>query len=446
MKFNKNISYLQLSFTYLEQKNDSVTCVKNPFKSKDIREKLKFQSASYLSSQCSERQMNVELDSKVEKFKFKQWQQKVIMDARITHRCTTAACNFEGSTRMKRIMEDTRKYKLMTLEDLELICLNRGCRALPCAKHYQPKNGISEAGIQKAPVLHPPFDVAVIKGCSKSKDGVPIEGNKKSKGGLEACGILFQRMGMFYSQTSKQEKNVVDVKMKGATKSTNMRNPYPKSAVLCFPWKKVLLGRSAKAKKKKSSSHYKMVASSSRPAVDPINSEFVYNAKLLLRFKCKSKPTRSKSEVNPTNSDKMSKSVTSLPRDPKCTGQVVQALPEEPYCNKRVGQTLTSTPIVSNKSGFTVKASKIDERNEKNFFTNITKRRSGWKVPAPGGLRGGHPWSQKNTSAQIGVLQQLDYQAETEIGHTLTPAEKVLLFDRFSPEYVLSRIQQVWSF
>ena len=62
-------------------------------------------------------------------------------------------------------------------------------------------------------------------------------------------------------------------------------------------------------------------------------------------------------------------------------------------------------------------------------------------MPAPGGLRGGHPFS--------GVMQQLDYQAETEIGHTLTSTEKDLLFSRFSLELVLSRIHKVcylWFF
>ena len=135
---------MQPSIKSQEQKQYSATKVEHPFKSKDIREKLKknpiakfkFQSTSYISSNYSERQMNVELDSIVQKLKFKQWQQKVIRDARVNNRCTTAACIFEDSPRIQRIMEDAGNYKLLTLEDLELICLNRGCRALPCAKHY----------------------------------------------------------------------------------------------------------------------------------------------------------------------------------------------------------------------------------------------------------------------------------------------------------------------
>ena len=84
--------------------------------------------------------------------------------------------------------------------------------------------------------------------------------------------------------------------------------------------------------------------------------------------------------------------------------------------------------------------------NEKIFINNIARRKSGWKVPAPGGLRGGHPWSSMSTSANTRVIEQIDYRAETEIGHALTHIEKTLLFGRFSPEFVFSRIQKACPF
>ena len=373
--------------------------------------------------------MNVELDSIVQKLKFKQWQQKVIRDARVNNRCTTAACTFEDSPRIQRIMEDAGNYKLLTLEDLELICLNRGCQASPCLNHYQPQTRIDDGGIQKA------FEMAVFEGYTKSKDGVPIEGSRKSKGGVAAIGILFQKMDKFYSQTVKQEKNQVHVKNKVVKKCTHLPNHYSKSTVFGFPWKKVLLGRSSKSnKKKKNSSHYKMTASSSRPDVDPINSLLVHNGKLLFRFKSRNKPVLPKSEVKPTRTNDLLKAVSE--------GSVPSSL-RKPYCGIQIGQTLPDTPIFSNKSVFSERACTIDQKDKKNCFANSTSRRSGWKVPAPGGLRGGHPGSPTRSFPSMRAMEQLDYHAETEIGHALTPTEKSLLFSRFSLELVLSRIRQV---
>ena len=386
--------------------------------------KINLQSTSYLSSYCYERKMDAEFDSTVWKLKLKEWQRMVIRDARVNYRCTTAVCNFEDSPRIQRVMEDVGSYKLLTLEDLELICLNRGCRAIPCVKYYQPHTGIDDGSVLKAQVFLPSSGMAVFQGSSQSKDGVPIEGSKKSKDGVAAIGILFQNMNKFYSQTTKQVKNKVQVKKKVANKCTNLPNPYRKSTVLSFPWKKILLGRSCKTnKKKKIISHYEMIASSSRPEVDPINSQLVYNEKLLFRFKSKNRTVLYKSELKPMRTDHLFKSY-------------VPSSLREPNCGMEIGQTLPS-----NKSAFTERTCNINQKNVKNCFANITSRRSGWKVPAPGGLRGGHPFS--------GVMQQLDYQAETEIGHTLTSTEKDLLFSRFSLELVLSRIHQVcylWFF
>ena len=371
-----------------------------------------------MSSKCSERQMNMEIDSTVQKFKFKQWQQKVIADARITDRCTTAACNFEDSTRMKRLMENSRNYKLMTLEDLELICLNRGCRSLPCAKHYQPQNVIIDTGIQKAPVLHPSFDVAVIEGCSKSNDGVPIEGSKKSRGGVAACGILFQKIDKFYCRHVNQEEKVVHGNIKNQSKISNSPRPYHKSAIFSFPWKKVLLGRSAKAKKKKSSTHYKMVASSSRPTLDPINPKLVENIKLQFRFKPRAKSKHAEPKFK-------------LSQD---------SLLGSASCSTMTGQTSPHTRTINKPSALD---ESVCKKNEKLLVDNIARRKSGWKVPAPGGLRGGHPGSPTRSFPSMRAMEQLDYHAETEIGHALTPTEKSLLFGRFSLELVLSRIRQV---
>ena len=213
--------------------------------------KINLQSTSYLSSYCYERKMDAEFDSTVWKLKLKEWQRMVIRDARVNYRCTTAVCNFEDSPRIQRVMEDVGSYKLLTLEDLELICLNRGCRAIPCVKYYQPHTGIDDSSILKAQVFLPSSGMAVFQGSSQSKDGVPIEGSKKSKDGVAAIGILFQNMNKFYSQTTKQVKNKVQVKKKVANKCTNLPNPYRKSTVLSFPWKKILLGRSCKTNKKR---------------------------------------------------------------------------------------------------------------------------------------------------------------------------------------------------
>ena len=49
----------------------------------------------------------------------------------------------------------------------------------------------------------------------------------------------------------------------------------------------------------------------------------------------------------------------------------------------------------------------------------------------------------KGPGTRNSAMKDIDAQSEFEFGRHLDPAEKDLLFNRFSPELVLSRIQQV---
>ena len=49
----------------------------------------------------------------------------------------------------------------------------------------------------------------------------------------------------------------------------------------------------------------------------------------------------------------------------------------------------------------------------------------------------------KGTLSRGGIEREIDSQSEIELGHQLTPAEKTSFFVKFSPEIVLSRIEQV---
>ena len=49
----------------------------------------------------------------------------------------------------------------------------------------------------------------------------------------------------------------------------------------------------------------------------------------------------------------------------------------------------------------------------------------------------------KGPGTRDSVMKDIDAQSEVELGHPLDPSEKELLFNKFSPELVLSRIQQV---
>ena len=49
----------------------------------------------------------------------------------------------------------------------------------------------------------------------------------------------------------------------------------------------------------------------------------------------------------------------------------------------------------------------------------------------------------KGTLTQEGLLQEVDCQSELELGRHLDPSEKAVLFSRFPPEKVVSRIEKV---
>ena len=49
----------------------------------------------------------------------------------------------------------------------------------------------------------------------------------------------------------------------------------------------------------------------------------------------------------------------------------------------------------------------------------------------------------KGPGTRTSVLKDIDAQSEVELGRHLDPAEKELLFSKFSSELVLSRIKQV---
>ena len=49
----------------------------------------------------------------------------------------------------------------------------------------------------------------------------------------------------------------------------------------------------------------------------------------------------------------------------------------------------------------------------------------------------------KGTLTQGGLLREIDCQSELELGRHLDPSEKGVLFSRFPPEKVASRIEQV---
>ena len=49
----------------------------------------------------------------------------------------------------------------------------------------------------------------------------------------------------------------------------------------------------------------------------------------------------------------------------------------------------------------------------------------------------------RGTMTRDGTLREVDSQSEIELGRHLDSPEKSLLFSRFSPEFVLDRVQQV---
>ena len=49
----------------------------------------------------------------------------------------------------------------------------------------------------------------------------------------------------------------------------------------------------------------------------------------------------------------------------------------------------------------------------------------------------------KGTLTQDGLLREIDCQSELELGRHLDSSEKTVLFTRFPPEKVVSRIEQV---
>ena len=49
----------------------------------------------------------------------------------------------------------------------------------------------------------------------------------------------------------------------------------------------------------------------------------------------------------------------------------------------------------------------------------------------------------KGTLTKDGLLREIDCQSELELGRHLDSSEKTVLFSRFSPEKVVSRIEQV---
>ena len=49
----------------------------------------------------------------------------------------------------------------------------------------------------------------------------------------------------------------------------------------------------------------------------------------------------------------------------------------------------------------------------------------------------------KGTLTRDGLLREVDCQSELELGRHLDPSEKTVLFSRFPPEKVVSRIEKV---
>ena len=52
----------------------------------------------------------------------------------------------------------------------------------------------------------------------------------------------------------------------------------------------------------------------------------------------------------------------------------------------------------------------------------------------------------KGTLSHDGLLREVDCQSELELGRRLDPSEKAVLFKRFPPDMVVSRINKVWIF
>ena len=44
------------------------------------------------------------------------------------------------------------------------------------------------------------------------------------------------------------------------------------------------------------------------------------------------------------------------------------------------------------------------------------------------------------------LLREIDWQSEVELGRHLDATEKAVLYARFPPDLVVSRIDQVWNF
>ena len=44
------------------------------------------------------------------------------------------------------------------------------------------------------------------------------------------------------------------------------------------------------------------------------------------------------------------------------------------------------------------------------------------------------------------LLREVDCQSEIELGRNLDASEKAVLYERFPPDLVVSRIDQVWNF
>ena len=49
----------------------------------------------------------------------------------------------------------------------------------------------------------------------------------------------------------------------------------------------------------------------------------------------------------------------------------------------------------------------------------------------------------RGKSMQVDFLREIDCQSEVELGRCLNPEEKAVLYSRFSPEIVASRIHKV---
>ena len=52
----------------------------------------------------------------------------------------------------------------------------------------------------------------------------------------------------------------------------------------------------------------------------------------------------------------------------------------------------------------------------------------------------------KGTLTHHGLLREVDCQSELELGRHLDPSEKAVLYTRFPPDMVASRINKVWIF